>query len=152
MLQLSRVRRCVSLALITLLLSQLLACGTILYPDRRGQAAGRLDLDIVVLDAIGLLFFIVPGVVAFAVDFATGTIYLPKGGHSKVLHFSDAELRSVPMDGRTPDAIEALVEDELGVDFDLGAPEVLVVPAANSAELKRLLPLLSGGFARSALP
>jgi hypothetical protein len=52
-------------------------CGTILYPERRGQPAGRLDFKVVALDAIGMLFFFVPGVVAFAVDFATGAIYLP---------------------------------------------------------------------------
>jgi hypothetical protein len=31
----------------------------------------------VVLNAIGLLFFFIPGIIAFAVDFSTGAIYLP---------------------------------------------------------------------------
>jgi hypothetical protein len=52
-------------------------CGTILYPERRGQPAGRLDWGVVALDGVGLLLFFVPGVIAFAVDFATGSIYLP---------------------------------------------------------------------------
>jgi hypothetical protein len=52
-------------------------CGTILFPERRGQSAGMLDWKIVALDGIGLLFFFVPGVIAFAVDFNNGTIYLP---------------------------------------------------------------------------
>lgn len=52
-------------------------CGTMLYPERRGQPAGQLDWGIVLLDGIGLLLFFIPGVIAFAVDFATGTIYLP---------------------------------------------------------------------------
>lgn len=52
-------------------------CGTIFWPERRGQPPGPLDLKVVALDAIGLLFFFVPGVIAFAVDFATGAIYLP---------------------------------------------------------------------------
>ena len=52
-------------------------CGTILHPERRGQPAGRLDWKIVALDGLGLLFFFIPGVIAFAVDFATGAIYLP---------------------------------------------------------------------------
>jgi hypothetical protein len=52
-------------------------CGTILHPERRGQPAGPLDWGIVALDAIGLLLFFVPGVIAFAVDFSNGTIYLP---------------------------------------------------------------------------
>ena len=51
------------------------SCGTILYPERRGQPAGRLDVGVVVLDGIGLLLFLVPGIVAFVVDFGTGAIY-----------------------------------------------------------------------------
>lgn len=52
-------------------------CGTILYPERRGQPKGRLDWGVVALDGLCLLLFFVPGVIAFAVDFATGAIYLP---------------------------------------------------------------------------
>jgi hypothetical protein len=52
-------------------------CGTILHPERRGQPSGRLDWGVVVLDGLGLLLFFIPGVIAFAVDFATGAIYLP---------------------------------------------------------------------------
>lgn len=54
-------------------------CGTILYPERRGQRTGVLDTGVVVLDALGLLLFFIPGVIAFAVDFSTGAIYLPQG-------------------------------------------------------------------------
>jgi hypothetical protein len=54
-------------------------CGTILYPERRGQRVGTLDPGVVVLDALGLLLFFIPGVIAFAVDFSTGAIYLPEG-------------------------------------------------------------------------
>jgi hypothetical protein len=54
------------------------SCGTILYPERRGQPpGGPLDPGVVILDALGLLFFVVPGIVAFIIDFSNGTIYLP---------------------------------------------------------------------------
>src|SRR6187549_3204862 len=56
-----------------------IGCGTILHPERRGQPAGTLDPGVVLLDGLGLLLFLVPGVIAFAVDFATGAIYLPEG-------------------------------------------------------------------------
>lgn len=56
-------------------------CGTILYPERRGQPAGMLDWKVVALDAVGLILFFVPGVIAFAVDFSNGTIYLPPDYH-----------------------------------------------------------------------
>jgi hypothetical protein len=52
-------------------------CGMLMYPERRGQPSGRLDWGVVLLDGIGLLLFFIPGVIAFAVDFASGTIYLP---------------------------------------------------------------------------
>ena len=54
-------------------------CGTILHPERKGQPAGQIDWKIAALDGLGLLFFFIPGVIAFAVDFNNGTIYLPPG-------------------------------------------------------------------------
>lgn len=55
-------------------------CGTILYPERRGQTGGRVDTGVVVMDGLWCLVFLVPGVVAFIVDFGNGTIYDPGGG------------------------------------------------------------------------
>lgn len=55
------------------------ACGYILYPERHGQTQGRVDPAVVALDAASLLFGIVPGIIAFAVDLSTGAIYLPPG-------------------------------------------------------------------------
>lgn len=57
----------------------LYACGTILYPERKGQTSGRLDVGVVLLNSVGLLLYFIPGVIAFAVDFSNGTIYLPGG-------------------------------------------------------------------------
>ena len=59
------------------LMAQLMGCGTILYPERKGQTGGRIDAGVALLDGIGILVFIIPGVIAFAVDFYNGTIYLP---------------------------------------------------------------------------
>jgi hypothetical protein len=65
------------------LLSTALACGTIVYPERRGMEAGeRIDPVVVLMDGVLLLAFVVPGVVAFGVDFATGAIYEPSGSAS----------------------------------------------------------------------
>ena len=51
------------------LMVQLMGCGTILYPERKGQNSGRIDTGVVLLDGIGLLLFVIPGVIAFAFDF-----------------------------------------------------------------------------------
>jgi hypothetical protein len=72
-----KFRRRLCLLLVSSISFQAVSCGTILYPERQGQLGGRLDPAIVVLDGIGLLLFIVPGAIAFAVDFYNGTIYLP---------------------------------------------------------------------------
>lgn len=70
-------RRFLGLAIAQASLASIVGCGTILHPERRGQPAGPLDWKIVAFDAIGLLLFFLPGVIAFAVDFSNGTIYLP---------------------------------------------------------------------------
>lgn len=64
-------------------LSAAAGCGSILFPERSGQPrGGPLDWKVVALDGIGLFFFFVPGVIAFAVDFYNGTIFLPAHGVS----------------------------------------------------------------------
>jgi hypothetical protein len=98
----------------------LASCGTILYPERRGQPAGRLDVGVVVLDGLGLLLFLVPGVIAFAVDFATGAIYLPSDG-STMVPTTGRELRQVRVDPAelTPQRLEAVVHEQTGQTVSL---------------------------------
>ena len=66
------------------LIVQLVGCGTIMYPERRGQRGGRIDPGVAVLDGLCLLLFIIPGIIAFAVDFSNGTIYLPGKGRASL--------------------------------------------------------------------
>ncbi|MCW8128108.1 hypothetical protein [Microbulbifer halophilus] len=78
------VKRGVAASCLLVLMMNLTACGYFLYPERKGQTGGRVDPAVVVLDGAALLFGILPGLVAFAVDFTNGTIYLPSGGSSAV--------------------------------------------------------------------
>lgn len=97
-------------------------CGTVLHPERRGQAAGPLDWKIVALDAVGLLFFFVPGVVAFAVDFSNGTIYLPSESNSSTSSRpSSSGLRqvNVPLAELTYSQIEHVVSKQVGQEVRL---------------------------------
>ena len=93
----------------------LASCGTILYPERRGQPAGRLDVGVVALDGIGLLLFLVPGVVAFVVDFATGAIYLPPE-YSMHTPAMGADLHKVQVNPAelTPERVAAIVREQTG--------------------------------------
>jgi len=85
--------------------SPLIGCGTILYPERRGQPAGDFDWKVVGLDAIGLLFFFVPGVVAFAVDFSNGTIYLPPEECAGQIEATSEQLTEVSLPGDQMDVV-----------------------------------------------
>jgi len=77
-IELSRAARWILVAS----LASSLACGTLLYPERRhhDHPHGHVDPAVIVMDGVLLFFFVVPGVVAFAVDIATGAIYEPHDG------------------------------------------------------------------------
>ena len=77
-------KKSLALLLAGLLTSQLAGCGTVFYPERKGQQGGSIDPVVAIANGVGLLFFIIPGVVAFAVDFNNGSIYLPGGGRAEL--------------------------------------------------------------------
>lgn len=60
-------------------------CGTILYPERlRQEPSGKVHAPTLIMDCLWLFVFIIPGVVAIAVDLANRTMY-----------YSEAELSSI---------------------------------------------------------
>lgn len=71
-------RRLTLLILAALLVWPSSSCGTVIFQHRHGQEGGRLDPNVVLLDGVALLFFVLPGLLAFAVDFTSGSIYLPE--------------------------------------------------------------------------
>ena len=106
------------------LLTQLTACGSIFFPDRRGQIDGKIDPVVVVLDGIGLLFYVIPGLIAFGVDFATGAIYLPPG---KTAQIAPEKLQeAIGADGKVDNSkLQAILESELGRSFPLNDPRLI---------------------------
>lgn len=68
----SRVLVLIALAIVMVSVAN---CGFILYPERRGATGGKIDPAVLIMDCAWLVCFIVPGVIALAVDFATGCIY-----------------------------------------------------------------------------
>jgi len=107
------------------LIVQLAGCGTILYPERRGQAAGRMDVGIVVLDGLGLLLFIIPGVIAYAVDFSNGTIYIPNSSRGSL---NPKDIKQVKFDHRhaTQATIEKIIKKETGCAVKLDQDDMHV--------------------------
>lgn len=108
------------------LLAQLSACGWILHPERRGQTGGRIDAGIAILDGVGLLFFLIPGIIAYAVDFSTGCIYLPGGVFSAVT--GDEEMRVVKVDlsKLSEKAIKNIVARETGLSGKIDQKKAMV--------------------------
>ncbi|HEY8329963.1 MAG TPA: polyribonucleotide nucleotidyltransferase [Pseudomonas sp.] len=115
--------RIVSGVLAATLLAQLAGCGTLFYPERRGQLNGQIDPAIAALDAIGILFYVIPGLIAFAVDFGTGAIYLPEGRYSVAPERLQDALGS---DGRVDHVrLRAILQEELARDLPLDDPRLI---------------------------
>ena len=105
------------------LLAQLAGCGTLFYPERRGQLNGQIDPAVAALNAVGILFYVVPGLIAFAIDFATGAIYLPEGRYS----VAPERLRDgIGADGRIDRAqLRAILQEQLARDLPLDDPRLI---------------------------
>lgn len=104
------------------LLSQVAACGTLFYPDRRGQIEGQIDPVIAGLNAIGILFYVIPGLIAFAIDFTTGAIYLPDGKYT----LAPEDLQdAIGADGDIDKAkLKAIIQRETGQSLPLDNPDL----------------------------
>ena len=110
--------------LVATLVTQLTACGTLFYPDRRGQIDGKVDPLIVGLNAVGILFYVIPGLIAFGVDFATGAIYLPD---NKVSQVDPEQLNKlVDASGKVDlNGLKALIFTETGHNLPLDDPRLI---------------------------
>ncbi|MGM8930843.1 hypothetical protein [Salinicola halophyticus] len=119
-----RFRRLMAGAVVAGLMLSLTGCGTLFYPERKGQLQGRVDPGVAIADGLGLLLFIVPGVIAYAVDFSNNTIYLP-GSH-------DASIDRVHYDGQlSADSLMAMIETRTGRNLDADSRTVVVERVAT---------------------
>lgn len=104
------------------LVTQLTACGTIFHPERKGLSGGRLDPAIVALDGLGLILFLIPGLVAFGIDFYHGTIYLPG---TKTTQLTDEELNQIRQHGSVDlQSLETILSNKLNQDLSLDDKEI----------------------------
>ena len=127
----TRIKRNSSMIVSIALAFSLTACGTIMYPERKGQTGGRIDPGVAVLDGVGLLVFLIPGIVAFAVDFSNGTIYLP-GGHRA--HLSANELQQLKQGEISKAELANRFSQSRVADKD-----ILVQPATDLARVEKFV-------------
>ncbi len=132
-----KVKFVVSIILIGFFIN-LIACGTIMYPERKGQREGRLDPSIVILDAVGLLFFLIPGVIAFAVDFDNGCIYLPGGKHSTKTTNDIKIVRFNPR-STSPSDLARLIEQNVGKKIAFNDKKMLVYSLDETKDARTLV-------------
>ena len=138
--------------LCAILIVQFTGCGTILHPERKGQSAGRIDAGIAILDGIGLLCFLIPGIIAFAVDFNNGTIYLPGGSRGSL----DLEhIDQITFDPRhiTLPGLERIIEEHTGTAVKLDQSNVRITELASTDDMivqfEQVMPSMSERIALS---
>ena len=116
------------------LVAHLTACGTLLYPERKGQTDGRIDPGVAAMNGVGLLLFIIPGLVAFAVDFHNGTIYLP--GTASTDSEDDNGLIAIKHDGPlTYEEAQRLIAEHTGSSVDLSQADQQALRAMNEKSI-----------------
>lgn len=113
---------------------QLASCGTILYPERRNQKLGRIDVGVVLLDGFWLFAGLIPGIIAFAVDFSTGAIYLPAKS-ARGLDYD--HIRTVRFDPKntTQAQLEEIIRQETSRDFSFSDKRLTLSRLGNSEEI-----------------
>ncbi|MCL4558250.1 MAG: hypothetical protein M1491_06430 [Deltaproteobacteria bacterium] len=121
-------------AVLALMVFMSVNCGYILYPWRRGNPPGDIDGGTLVMDILWFIPGIVPGAIALAIDFSTGSIYLGRGrkerrGRIRIRHTT---IRI--------DSLSVHPGDRLGLCLNLAAP-----PAINSDVMVTLAPGANGG-------
>lgn len=113
--------------LIGTLTLQVIGCGTLLYPERRGQTSGSIDPGVAIMDGIGLFFFVIPGLVAFAIDFTSGAIYLPSK-RNKSASKGPEGMRVVYANpnGLSKQKVEEILSEQMGYSVYLNREDLIV--------------------------
>lgn len=132
------------------------SCGLLLYPERQGQTGGKLDPKVVALDILGLVFFLVPGIVAFAVDYSSGTIYLPNTSASvdteklKSPEYLNENFDQIIIQGEvTQQKIESAIEQRFNQAIDLEEKSVVAIKVEGASRGE--LSILNAGLRSTAV-
>lgn len=118
------MKRFLSLSLAVATALMCCSCGTLFKGERRdSKASHQIDVLIFGLDCVGLLFGIIPGVVALIVDFSNDTIYYSL---DEVKSKADADLskmKSIHVADMSREGIARALSAELGRPI---APEAII--------------------------
>lgn len=139
-----RLIKVLSVIILGALLIQIVGCGTIFYPERRGQTVhGGIDIMVAIADSAWFLAYIIPGLVAWGVDLYTGALYLPTGKKRFANQPDSKDFMVVKVDPKQLDQkmIEEIVSEHIGqkIDLDEGHVQVLKFNGTDEDEFKTFL-------------
>jgi len=141
------LRKGVIVTLLICLLTAFSSCAFFLYPERRGNSAGRVDAPILVADCALLIFFFVPGVIALAVDFASGAIYVAAGqSHSESSGKQWASVKEIDCDTAMlldSNFLQRLIKTQTGQSVDLAQAQTWSSAPLTRVEIERTLVTLN---------
>ena len=108
------MKKAISYALAASFVFAAAGCGTLFRSDRIGKASSnRIDPTILILDCCGLLFGLIPGVVALVLDFGNKTVYFSAtevGG----MPSSTENMTALKVEDMSEEAIAAALSRALG--------------------------------------
>jgi hypothetical protein len=133
-----RINRPLTFFVVIFLIMQTASCGYFIYPERRGQTGGKIDTHIAILDGLGLLLYIIPGLIAYAVDFSSGAIYLPAGEKSSSITPDNENVVVIQTDKDKLDfqTIDEIVKEHTGYTVDTESAQVYELDSVNEAKKK----------------
>lgn len=135
----SNIKKIVACIVFSFCLISFSSCGYFLYPERRGQTQGQIDVPIFLLDCAGLFIGILPGAIALAVDFSSGAIYLPdkeKRSELKTIYFD----KTVPL---KRGYLESILSQYTGKDVHLDRDAMIIVNANQKEDVKEAIRYLN---------
>lgn len=140
-----KLTNAINVSLCAVLIFQLVGCGTIMYPERKGQKSGKIDSGVAILDGIGLLFFLIPGIIAFAVDFNNGTIYLPGTAMGPSGPDNIKQVRFDPKRSNQAD-IERMIKKETGYTVKLNQSNMNVTQLKSTNDIAKQFAQIQSGM------
>ena len=115
-------------------------CGSLLHSERCGRPhGGRIDWKVAALDGLGLIFFFVPGVIAFVVDFSTGAIYLPEPEQAFPEYMPTPHEPGPAFSNQPPAAVPTIQVPSQSVSAPTAGQQLPAWQVLEPADLKRVL-------------
>jgi hypothetical protein len=139
-----RIIQLFSILILGAFVIQIAGCGTIFYPERRGQTVhGGIDPLVAIADSAWFLAYIIPGFIAWGADLYTGALYMP-AGQTRLTNQPDSQsMIVVKVNPKRLDQkmIEQIVSKHVGQKINLDDPnlQILRVNGTDADEFKAML-------------